>query len=348
VKSVISYQLSVKSKKVENNYNLKKKHIFVLYNLFGSVMNKMKKYSLIYGLNRRFMIIASLLVLFVSCEEEKSLEDALKEGFTMDSTAAAIEIAPEVLESIIRGISSPLEIASLIRESGAEYTEGMLNPTKNIENYSSHYKKALNLGLYGTDLGYINIYDQQLPALDFLSVVKRLADDLSVGHFFDFSTIKRLATNNENIDSMLNITTQGFEHMTSYLTKQHRGNVSVLILTGGWVEALYIATQVNKRERNEKLLERIGEQKITLNELILLLSVYQSDFNIGKLLADIKELKKIFDQVEITYTYQEPIMQEIDGELVIIDQSSSQVHMSKELFENIFQKTKLIRNKIIS
>jgi len=293
-------------------------------------------------------IIASLLMLFAGCEGEKSLEDALNEGLVADSNIVTVEIAPEVLESIIRGISSPLEIASLIRESGADYTEGILNPTKNVENYTSYYKKALNLGLYGTDLGYINIYNQQLPALDFLAAVKRLADDLRVGHFFDFSTIKRLATNSENIDSILNITTEGFENMTSYLTQQHRGNVSVLVLTGGWVEALYIATQVNKRQHNEKLLERIGEQKITLNELILLLSVYQSDPNIGKLLADIKQLKELFDQVEIIYTYQEPIMEKIDGELVIIDQSSSQVDMSKELFENIFQKTKLIRNKIIS
>ena len=62
----------------------------------------------------------------------------------------------------------------------------------------------------------------------------------------------------------------------------------------------------------------------------------------------ISQLRKIFDQVEITYTYQEPIMEKIDRELVIIDQSSSQVEMSKELFENISKRTKLIRNEIIS
>jgi hypothetical protein len=44
-----------------------------------------------------------------------------------------------------------------------------------------------------------------------------LANDLSIGQFFDFTTIAKLATNSKNLDSLLLITTQNFNSINSYL-----------------------------------------------------------------------------------------------------------------------------------
>ena len=63
---------------------------------------------------------------------------------------------------------------------------------------------------------------------------------------------------------------------------------------------------------------------------------------------DFNELKDLYDQVNIVYTYGEPEMVEVDGILQIIDNSSSEVQMTKEQFQNIAKLTKAIRTKIIS
>ena len=61
---------------------------------------------------------------------------------------------------MLQQIPSPLEISVLLKESGTKYDHDLLNSPDNLASYNSNYKKALNLGIFGTDLGYTNIYEQ--------------------------------------------------------------------------------------------------------------------------------------------------------------------------------------------
>ena len=108
---------------------------------------------------------------------------------------AGIDIPREMLYEIIQQIPSPLEISNLIKESGAIYSEELLNPVENSKNYVNKYSQAINLGVYGTDLGYINMYSKYQASIVYLEAVRELSEVLSIGQFFDFSTIARLAAN---------------------------------------------------------------------------------------------------------------------------------------------------------
>lgn len=293
-------------------------------------------------------ILMALLLFSVGCGNEPTLTDALNEEADTTSGKVRVDISEDVFKDIIRGIPSPLEISALIKESGAEYNADILNNTDNTDHYNTNYKRAINLGILGADLGYINIYNKTSASLGYLASLKSLADDLRVGQFFDFSTIRRLASNSGDIDSLLNITTAGFEDMNNYLVEQGRGDIGVLLLVGGWIEALHIASEVAKRSKDDRLLERVGEQKITLDELTLLLQVYQDDVNIGKLTEEFDQLKMEFDKVEITYEYAEPEMKEVDGMLVVVDNSKSVVNMSTEQFQTISTVVEEIRDKMIN
>jgi len=224
----------------------------------------------------------------------------------------------------------------------------MLNTPDNLSKYNSNYKKALNLGVFGTDLGYTNIYEQNQDGIKYLSSIKSLADGLNIGQFFDIETIGRLATNSKNLDSLLLITTQNFNSINHYLQTQSRANLSVLLLIGGWVEAMQITCQVAAKDlKNKELQEKIGEQKIILEQIVLLLSFYKDDANMASLLNDMNELKVAFDKINITYTYKESTMEIIDGVAVIKDNSSTTINVTNEDIEAIRNLTNLIRNKII-
>jgi len=298
----------------------------------------------------RIVIIGLVLALFTACtSDKKSDEQAFLEGLDTAKTEGP-SISEGVIGDILGRIPSPLEISVLLKESGKKYNGSYLNSPDNISRYNTNYQKALNLGVYGTDLGYTNIYEQNQDGVKYMSSIKNLADGLNIGQFFDIETIGRLATNSKNLDSLLLITTQNFNSINHYLQTQNRSNLSVLFLTGGWVEALNILCEVAAANpSNKELQETIGEQKIILENINLLLSFYkESDQNMAALLADMEQLKKLYDKVNITYTYSESTFEIVDGVMVIKDNSSSAIQITPEDIANIKALISSIRNKIIS
>jgi hypothetical protein len=298
----------------------------------------------------RIVIIGLILALLTACNsDKKSDEQAFLEGLDSAKTEGP-SISEGVIGDILGRIPSPLEISVLLKESGKKYNGSYLNSPDNISKYNSNYQKALNLGVYGTDLGYTNIYEQNQDGVKYMSSIKTLADGLSIGQFFDIETIGRLATNSKNLDSLLLITTQNFNSINHYLQTQNRSNLSVLFLTGGWVEALNILCEVAAANpTNKELQETIGEQKIILENINLLLSFYkESDQNMAALLSDMEELKRLYDKVNITYTYSESTFEIVDGVMVIKDNSSSSIQITPEDIANIKALISSIRNKIIS
>lgn len=290
-----------------------------------------------------------VLILSACSSGKKSEEQALME--TLDSTSAqGPTISEAVIGDILQQIPSPLEISVLLKESGKKYNIGYLNSADNSSKYNTNFKKALNLGIYGTDLGYTNIYEQNQDGVKYMASIKSLADGLNIGQFFDIETIGRLATNSKNLDSLLLITTQNFNSINHYLQTQSRSNLSVLLLTGGWLEAMHITCNVAGTDPNNKeLQEKIGEQKVILENIILLLSFYKdTDQNMASLLTDMEGLKKVFDQVNIIYTYKESTFEVVNGVMVIKDNSTTTINITPENVSEIKNLTSSIRNKIIS
>lgn len=298
----------------------------------------------------RILIFGVLILVIGACGSgKKPDEQALLESFDSAKNEGP-SISEEVIGDILQQIPSPLEISVLLKESGRKYNVNYLNNPNNLSKYNSNYKKALNLGIYGTDLGYTNIYEQNQDGIKYISSIKELADGLNIGQFFDIETIGKLATNSKNLDSLLLITTQNFNSINHYLQTQSRANLSVLLLTGGWLEALHITCEVaTANPTNTELQEKIGEQKIILENIMLLLSFYKdTDQNMASLLTDMEELKKVFDKVNITYTYKESSFKIVDGVMVIEDNSSSTIEINEEIIKEIKSTSNSIRTKIIS
>ena len=289
-----------------------------------------------------------VLLLATACnsgEDPRAMEKELSKDHQREDQASA-QLSQDIVDDLIHAIPSPVEMTSLIRYSGAAYNEEMLHPTNGAERYTSNFKKALNLGVYGADLGYMNIYEKSNNSISQISVVRDLADGLKVGQFFDFSTLRRLASSTADIDSVIYITTKGFSEMDSYLREQKRGNISVLIASGTWLEGMYIATQVASESPNEELIERIGEQKEVLDKIVKIVEVYKADPDFEQLLEKMQGLKSAYDEVTITHTYAEPTSKEIDGVLVIEDNSTSEVKISPETVEEIKKNVADIRKHI--
>lgn len=300
-------------------------------------------------MKKLFIIVFAAITIFAcgSDDETENNQDLLSDFEFADSLQSQIVVSEEIIDDMIHSIPSPIEMTSLIISTGAEFDESILAEPEQVENYTTAHAKAINLGVYGAELGYINIYGKTLLGVDYLSAIRTLAKDLGVEQFFDFHTLKELASSSDNIDELIDITTKGFSKMESFLREQNRTKASVMIVTGTFIEGLYIAGEIASRTPNMELIERIGEQKVSINNLVIMLEVYEKDPEVSKLIGDFRELKILYDEVEIITTYGEPITKEVDGMLVIEDQSTSEVKMSSELLKKIIAKTKDLRTKIV-
>ena len=259
-----------------------------------------------------------------------------------------VEISEDVMQDIVQNISSPVEMAAMIKDLGVPYSNRYISPTDRVGNLTTSFQQALNLGIYAADLGYLNMYNKTSAVIDYLTSIKTLSDAIKVGQFFDFTTLKRLATNSKNLDSLMYISVHSFNEMDKYLHTNNRTNLSALMVTGVWIEGLYLGTQVHKVTPNQQLAERIGEQKLTLDQLMLILENYKQDKQYTKLLEELQLLKDLFRPVNIRIEKGEPEMIEENGMLTIVQNDKSIVEITPEQLAAIISTTEQVRNRLIS
>ncbi len=294
--------------------------------------------------------ILLILLLFYSCKNtgNKGSEFIFPESDSIPVKEAE-KLSHEAIDDIVQNIGSPVEMAALLLELKVPFITEHLASIEQAENLSTNYQKALRLGIYGADLGYLNIYEKTGSAVETLSTINKLADGLRVGQFFDFETLKNLAINKSNIDSLLFLSVRSYNEIDEYLRENDRGYLSALMITGVWLEAQYLACQIVKDYPHLDLKNRIGEQKIIINDLLMLLRPYnESSDEYRELYNDLELLKRAYSDVNITYTPGEPETLEKDGRLIVIQNEESTVVISDDVLEGIIQKTEEIRNKIIS
>jgi hypothetical protein len=145
----------------------------------------------------------------------------------------------------------------------------------------------------------------------------------------------------------MTISVQNFNQMDRYLNGNNRSNLSSLIVTGVWIESMYLLCEVIKESPNAELSEKIGEQKIILGNLMLLLKNYERDPKFKDLIEKLTEIQVLFREVTITYEKAEPEMVEEDGMLVIKQNDKQSIEISNETLFKIINKTVDVRNKII-
>lgn len=295
------------------------------------------------------IILVLLLACLMACQSNKGKLDA-GDFEVSDSVAeaAALRVSEEAMEEIVQNVSSPVEMAALIKELGVPFSTKYLATTRHVDEYNTNFQMAYNLGVFGADLGYLNMYNKNSQVTDYLTAINKLADGIKVGQFFDFTTLKRLATNNENIDSLLYISVSSFNNMDDYLRENNRGHLSALMISGIWVEGLYLITQVAEAKNDPLLTERIGEQKINLSNILLILNNYTGQPGFSEFIGMLNELRSVYNEIDITYEIGEPETVDMNGMVMIVQNEKSIVHITDAQLENIISKTKEIRNKLTS
>jgi hypothetical protein len=243
-------------------------------------------------------------------------------------------------------IPSPIQISLLLKQANIPFNESLLNQTDKSKNYTTEYLQALNLGIYGTDLGYASINEQNGISLKYLSVVEGLTSKLGLEGAFDKNFMSRFEKYHTNKDSIMGIISDAFRKGDNFLKNAKRKSTSSLILAGGWIESINFACKLNSIKENQNIINRIGEQQQTLTSLIDILVEYNTNNSNDVLIADLNELKTIYEKVVIDYQFVEPKTDEAKKETTL--QHTYKVKIEKEVLTEIESKISAIRAKIIN
>jgi hypothetical protein len=131
-----------------------------------------------------------------------------------------------------------------------------------------------------------------------------------------------------------------------FLKENQRQREGALVLAGGWVEAMYFLTKLSLETKNANLIQRVGENKQPLENLIKVLSPYYNESeDIKKLVDDLIDLAYEFDAIETTYEYVEP---NTNPEVKLTKvHSITKIVVSNEVLSTIDSKISNIRDLLI-
>lgn len=251
----------------------------------------------------------------------------------------------QLLRNVMQTLPNSLEISYLIKDVGIKFHKNLLNPISNARYYRTPAQQALNLGVYSTDLGYINIYHENSEAKSqaflHLTAVKRLADSLHSVELFNFEIIQRLVLHSAHLDSLFQITNDIFNKLDKRFHEQKKPELSLLSLAGGWIESMYLTVSMGVEKPNKVLTHEIVEQKLILEQIEALLSFYDHKPQVHKIIVELKKLHQVFSKIK---TKKQVTKKRSDGTLVVEEQ---QEKISAELLKGIFTKITNLRNQVI-
>ncbi len=227
--------------------------------------------------------------------------ETTKEKAVAVETPVVNELTPERVEKVqevFSTIPSPMETADLFFSSGMEYVADATNPEEHVNNYVTSAQKALNLGVYGADLSYANVFDQSQESMIYINCSKKLSDALDISSAFDVATVERIEENVNNRDSLMIIIDDAFKIVEKHLNETGQNHMSALIMTGGWIEGLYLGTRtLDKENPDVELMNRIVAQKTSLTSLMDLLITYDNTAVIA-VENKMKPLQAAYDKVD--------------------------------------------------
>ncbi len=282
---------------------------------------------------------AMAIMLASSCSNTSESTEETRDTIKVEQT---ISQAQKVLFSL----PSPVEMAMLLKNGGANYDKDILNDIDNASKYSTNSKRALNLGVYGTDLAYTAMYNQTQETVFYMAATKKMADGLGITGAFTDKTAERMEANQSNNDSILAIISDSYYETDAFLKENDRASASALMIAGGWIEGLHLAIKVyEKSPKNQKLRQRVADEKLTLTNLIGLLESYPGDENVTPILAEFQKLKASYDKLpeanaDVTATTDETTKVTTIG-------ASSQITMSDEQFREISAAVESLREGFI-
>ncbi len=291
-------------------------------------------------------VFALTVIVLSSCQNKANKQIDTDDDLEGDLTVTN-GTSEKTVKKVFFNLPSPVELTQTVLSSDSPFNMELLNPVANVSNYTSSANLAMNFGVYGADLCYCRVYEQLQESISYLSVIRKISDKLQIPEDEGAETINRIEESLANRDSIFQIIADTYAGADGYLKENERDATAAFILVGGWVEGMHFATNIAIGDKtNTQVINRIAEQKYSLDNLISLITMYQDNPTVAEILPIIIKLKTVYDGVEITH--EKPVLITDSEEKITTIDNKAKVNISIAQIEEITRMIKEIRSIIIS
>lgn len=294
-----------------------------------------------------FLLVSTTFLAVMSCRSGSETTDrsteVSKDSIKLDEEEKKFR---ESTKSLVYNMFLPCEMVYLFDESNTFYDPDLINPVNRHKQYKNSFKQAMNIGVYGVDMGYLRMNDRSKTLRDYSRGIYTLADNLGIPSNHISKGMEYFQTYYMKEDSLYRITCKLFAITDGYLHKSEREAAAAMIVFGGWVEAMYIAVHIHDNIQKD-IMEKVGRQKYSLHSLISLLNMYQDNKKAMKYLVMLRSLKKdVYSNIQVYYEDQKDV--KVDTVNKKISTKNAKVDITPKQFQKIKQIITQIRNKIVS
>jgi hypothetical protein len=243
------------------------------------------------------LLIIGALALFACGDNNEEIQDVKKPELNLsEAQFKKFKSAAKVFDAM----PTPIEMAEIIKESKVIYDVKVLNDPKKTSQYVTSIKQSLNLGVYFADLSFTSVFDHPQQSVAYLKAAQKMSMELKINDVFNENIIGRMEGNQNNKDSLLQIISEAYLTTDSYLFENKMSSVAAGIMAGGWIEALYIATQLPSENGEGTLVrQKISEQKSSLSNLIKLLSDCK-DADLALIKSKLLKIEEYYNEMKVT------------------------------------------------
>ena len=285
-----------------------------------------------------FIFATSMLFLFTACGEDANNNKNEKDSLNQDVT----EINEDNLITYL--VPSPKDMFAFTKEGDLKYSANVLNAKDNADKYIDTKSQEIGFGIYSADLAYAAAFNQTNTAGEYLKVVESLSDKIGIGSVFTESLINRFKKI-ENKDSLLKVTNDTYYDIVKFLENNDRNTSLSLISVGGWVESLYIVTNLqDKYQKDNDIIQLIADQKNIFENIVLSLQQREADPNVADLIQELQAVKTVYDGLEVI-KIENPNVKNAKANQIIVG-GSTKIVMTETQFNQLKKAIADVRNKL--
>lgn len=292
-------------------------------------------------------LVPVLICLIISCKPAIKEKEFVPSFTTYNNDSSNVSV-PVARNEIFYGTLSPVEISAIFARLSLPYNKAALNPSENADQYLSSAKAALNTGIYGVDLGYLKLFGVGQEMINYVMTVRKLSNKLGIPDEFLSSTLKLMEGNDTpDPDTVLKFMNKAYLDMEANLRESGRESTAGLMVMGGWIEAMYIATKLVYDPANPDpvVVQKIAEQKYTLNSLLSFIKNYYNDPVVVYYSKKLKYLNNYFDSFNIYFRKGDL---EIDTVKQVFRSSGSEMDVTIETLNDIRDYVLKLRTEIVT
>jgi len=204
----------------------------------------------------------------------------------------------ESFEQIYHLYPSPAEMLSVIDLTDMNYDGDLLAPTGMADQYFDTRSKTQMLGVYMTDLAYTALFGRHEATLDYLELVRTMAEEIRIDRAVDDEMIEDARENVEYLDSLYRISNEAFMNVLAFCERNDRSGTLVMMSAGAFVESIYLAVNlIDDYEKASHLLRHLSDQKYTFDNFMTFAGSVSGDDNVASTIEDLKEIRDIYEGI---------------------------------------------------